>query len=79
MSQGSLRLYGQNGFLQVVVVPDEGNDGNNSDKFWVTIDTSEAGQKMLTTDGREVSKVSFCIVGNFEINDFLNCIGGDHE
>ena len=65
------------GNIDVAIKPDRSNDGNNSDKFYVTIKNS-AGQSMLL-NGEEVDKIKFVIVGNWEINDFVHDVAAhDH-
>jgi len=63
--------------IDVAITPDRSNDGNNSDKFYVTI-TNMAGQSLLV-NGQEVDKLEFTIVGNWEINDFVHDVAAhDH-
>lgn len=65
------------GNIDVAIKPDRFNDGNNSDKFYVTIKNS-AGQSMML-NGEEVDKIEFVIVGNWEINDFVHDVAAhDH-
>jgi len=45
------------GNLDVAIKPDRSNDGDNSDKFYVTI-TNMAGQSLLV-NGQEVDKLEF--------------------
>ena len=63
--------------LDVAITPNRFNDGDNSDKFHVTI-TNMSGQSLLV-NGQEVDKLEFTIVGNWEINDFVHDVAAhDH-
>jgi hypothetical protein len=63
----------QGGFMDVEFESHPSNDGNNSDRF--TIKLRAEGQR-IEFNGMEVAELSFDIIGNFELNEFLTAISG---
>jgi len=59
-------------FIEVTYDPQDGDTGNNSDRYTFTINT-HGGQQCLLNDV-EVDKFSFTIVGNLELDGFFDAI-----